>query len=117
VIARPRKGLLGGKLLSVRGSCRVNNSVMLRELLLAGLGLTLAPEFVVRDLLNSGGLVEVLSALRPHALTIFGVAAHQRYVAHKVRVFMDFVSAQLADADFPHAVTGRYGSSHASQAG
>jgi DNA-binding transcriptional LysR family regulator len=91
----PLQGTAGGAPLQVRGAFRVNNSVMLREQLLAGLGLTLTPEFVVRDLLDSGALVEVLAERRPEPLTVFGVVAHQRYVAHKVNVFLEFVGRQL----------------------
>jgi DNA-binding transcriptional LysR family regulator len=69
---------------------------MLRELLLAGLGLTLTPDFVVADLLASGRLVELLPAHRPAAQGVFGLVAHQRHVPRKVAVFMDFVGEQLA---------------------
>ncbi|MDM4765906.1 LysR family transcriptional regulator [Pelomonas sp. SE-A7] len=87
----------GGVALSVRGFCRVNNSVLLREMLLAGLGITLAPAFVVDDLLASGQLVEQLPAHRPRPLNVFGVMAHQRFVPRKVTAFLDFVGRELQD--------------------
>lgn len=86
----------GGRPLLVDGVVRVNNSVMLRELLLAGLGVTLTPRFVVDDLLAAGRLVERLPALRPPPLTVWGVVAHQRHVAQKVAVFLDALRVQLA---------------------
>jgi len=80
----------------VDGSFRVNNSVMLRELLLAGLGVTMTPDFVIADLLSSGQLVELLPRHRPAALGVFGVVAHQRHVSRKVAAFLDFVGSRLA---------------------
>ena len=78
------------------GYLRVNNSVMLREILLAGLGLTLTPDFVVADLVASGALVELLPAHRPAAHGVFGVVAHARHVSKKVAAFLDFVGSHLA---------------------
>ena len=85
-----------GAPLQVRGYCRVNNSVLLRELLLAGMGVTLAPGFVVADLLASGQLVELLAAHRPQPLGVFGVTAHQRLVPRKVAALLDFIGRELA---------------------
>lgn len=80
------------------GYVRVNNSVMLRELLLAGMGVALTPHFVVADLLAAGGVVELLPAHRPTAHGVFGVVAHPRHVSRKVAAFLDFVGGQLAHA-------------------
>jgi DNA-binding transcriptional LysR family regulator len=81
----------------VAGSYRVNNSVMLREALVTGCGIALTPLFVVDDLLKSGALVEVLGDYRaaPHA--VYGAIAQQRFVPHKVRVFLDYVEASLVE--------------------
>ena len=92
----PFNGTPGGKPVTVSAAFRTNNSVMLRDLLLAGLGLTLTPSFVVADLLQQGRLREVLPQHRPDPLTVWGVVAHPRYVAQKVRVFLDFVGATLS---------------------
>jgi len=82
---------LGPKPLRVHGICRVNNSVMLRDMLLAGLGLALTPEFVVADLVRSGALEELLPAFEPPPLVVHGVSANQKYQPHKVKAFFDFV--------------------------
>ncbi|MFT3955022.1 MAG: LysR family transcriptional regulator [Piscinibacter sp.] len=79
-----------------RGHCRVNNSIMLREMLLDGLGVTLTPDFVVDDLLAAGRLVELLPAHRPAPHVVFGVVSTTRHVPRKVGVFLDFVGDQLA---------------------
>lgn len=82
---------------AVASACRVNNSAMLRELLLAGLGLTLTPAFVVSDLVRAGRLVEVLARHRPEPLTVWGVVAHPRFTAHRVRVFFDYVQREMGE--------------------
>jgi DNA-binding transcriptional LysR family regulator len=63
--------LRGAAPLLVDGSFRVNNSVMLRDLLLAGLGVTLTPDFVVADLLSSG---QLFRERWPHSWTLSAVS-------------------------------------------
>lgn len=87
--------LKGRKPPEVSVAFRVNNSVMLRDLVLAGLGLTLTPAFVVHDLIESGRLVEVLTGHRPEPLTVWGVVAHPRHLAQKVRVFLEYVEHEM----------------------
>jgi DNA-binding transcriptional LysR family regulator len=89
--------------LQMHGTCRVNNSVVLRELLLAGLGVTLTPDFVVADLIADGRLVELLPQHRPDAQGVFGIVAHHRHVSRKVAAFLDFVASQMPPA---HDSTG-----------
>lgn len=81
----------------VNGSLRVNNSVMLRHTLLAGVGVSLTPRFVVEDLIASKALVVLLPAYPPAALTVYGVTARLRFLPQKVKVFMDFVEAACQD--------------------
>jgi DNA-binding transcriptional LysR family regulator len=92
----PAEWPLGGaRTIVVDGALRVNNSVMLRPLLLAGLGVTLTPEFVVADLVASGELEVLLPDHRGPPLHVHALLPHQRFVAHKVRVFMDWLEAEL----------------------
>lgn len=77
--------------LPIVGAVRVNNSVMLRDLLVAGLGVTLTPEFVVADLLRDGSVVPVLHERPVPDLIVHGVTAHPRFVPNKVAVFFGFV--------------------------
>jgi DNA-binding transcriptional LysR family regulator len=80
----------------VTGNYSANNSVMLRDALVAGFGVALTPLFVVDDLLASGTLVEVLRDHRAPAHTVYGVVAQRRFVPHKVRALFDYVEAELA---------------------
>jgi DNA-binding transcriptional LysR family regulator len=92
----PLSGTEHGRPVEVNGKYRANNSVMLRDALVAGCGLTLTPRFVVADLLDDGTLVEVLRLHRPPPHNVYGVIAHQRYVAQKVRAFLDFIEERMA---------------------
>lgn len=92
----PLRGTPGGAPVVVSGRYRVNNSVMLRDALLAGQGVTLTPRFVVADLLASGQLQELLPSHRPANLLVFGVVAHPRHATRKVEVLFDFLARQIA---------------------
>ena len=83
--------------IEVAGSLRVNHSVMLREALLSGFGVSLTPRFVVDDLLASGQLVSVLAQHLPPPLVIYGVTAPQRYLPQKVKAFLDFAAQACSD--------------------
>lgn len=94
----PLGGTEQGRPVPVSGTYRVNNSVMLRDMLLAGRGITLTPRFVVDDLLAKGALAEVLRPYWPAPHEVYGVVAHQRYVAQKVRAFLEFVEREMAQS-------------------
>lgn len=83
----------------VAGRLRVNNSVMLRQALLSACGLTLAPRFVVTDLLATGQLVEVLEAFRPTPHYVYGVLPNRKHLPHKVNLFFEFVRGCVTRPD------------------
>jgi DNA-binding transcriptional LysR family regulator len=82
----------------VTGRLQVDNSLMLREALLAGLGVTLTPLFVVDDLLASRKLVALLPKCMPPAHGVFGVTTQRRHLPMKVQCFLDFVEAALRES-------------------
>jgi DNA-binding transcriptional LysR family regulator len=86
----------GHPAIAVTGHYRVNNSVMLRDALVAGQGVALTPRFVVDDLLGSGALVEVLAAHRLPDLTASGLVAQPRYLPRKVRALFEFLKSEMA---------------------
>ena len=76
----------------VRGAIEVNSPEVARRAALAGLGLTMAPEFSVEKELRSGALVSLLDE---HVVTgggIYAVYPHRRHVPGKVRAFVDFLT-------------------------
>ena len=80
---------------------------MLREALLAGLGVTLTPHFVVDDLLASRKLVTLLADCTPVGHTVFGLTTQRRHLSLKVQCFLDFVEAGLRESGYADEGAGR----------
>ena len=82
----------------VRGPVVVNSSDVVRELALAGLGLGLLPDFVVRADLDSGRLLSVLPEWTPDGAfgpTAWALWQPQRAMAPKLRAMVDHLAAKL----------------------
>jgi len=76
----------------VRGTIEVNSPEVARRAALAGLGLTLVPEFSIEKELASGTLTSLLEDRIPKGGGIYAVYPHRRHVPGKVRVFVDFLT-------------------------
>jgi len=79
----------------VSGTLRMNNSIALREALLAGAGITLTPSFIVGPDIQAGRLQAVLSDYRTLELSIYAVYPQRRFLAPKVRAFIDYMAERL----------------------
>lgn len=79
----------------VAGRVRMNNSLALREVLLAGAGITVTPRFVVEPDLRAGRLTAVLEDYRLRELTVYAVYPERRHLSPKVRAFVDFIGERL----------------------
>ena len=86
---------------TVRGDVICNNSLALRELLLRGGGITMAPTFLVGEDIEKGRLTAVLQSYRFKPLSIYAVYPHRQFLAAKVRAFLEFLSAHM-DSDLPY---------------
>lgn len=82
----------------VRGNLRCGSSTAIRSLAARGLGLAQVPRFVVAAELAEGSLVEVLADYRGEPLAIHAVYPQPPPLPPKVRAFMDFLKARLAEA-------------------
>lgn len=80
----------------VAGQLQVNSAVMVRHFLVAGAGIGLCPEFVVRDDLEAGRLLPLLAEFSGYDLGVYAVYPHTRHVPSRVRVFVDFLADYLA---------------------
>jgi len=74
---------------------RVNNALAIREALVLGSGIGVCPDWLVRDLLDSGALVRVLDgwAARPQALTL--LYPSRQFQPLRTRLFIDFAVGQF----------------------
>jgi DNA-binding transcriptional LysR family regulator len=75
---------------------RVNNALAIREALVLGSGIGVCPDWLVRDLLDSGELVRVLEewAARPQDLTL--LTPSRQYQPLRTRLFIDFAVGQFS---------------------
>ena len=85
------EGPNGTETLRVTERLRANNGDLLREAAIAGMGITLQPDFIVGQALDEGRLVQVLPEYRVLPLRIFAVYASRSHLAPKVRSFIDFL--------------------------
>lgn len=80
---------------AVQGNLRINNSMALREAVLAGHGLARMPLFVVADDLKSGRLVAVLENLSVLELAAYAVYPDRRSAPAKVRALVEYLAEHL----------------------
>ena len=84
---------------TVSGPIEVNSPLSTRAAALAHLGFALSPDFIVREDLKSGALVEVLPGTTSDEAGIYVVYPHRRYLPAKVRALVDFLANWFKDYD------------------
>jgi DNA-binding transcriptional LysR family regulator len=89
------QGAQGVETVRVTGNLRCNNGDVLREALLAGVGIAPMPTFLVGDDLRSGKLEAVLMEWSDSQASINAVYPHGRLLQPKVRAFIDFLAARF----------------------
>ncbi len=85
----------GFRSVKVHGEVVSNNSLALRQILLGGGGITMAPTFLVGDDIANGRLIRVLNKYQCKSISIYAVYPHREYLAAKVRAFIDFLSSRI----------------------
>ncbi|MGH8555066.1 MAG: LysR family transcriptional regulator [Gammaproteobacteria bacterium] len=86
----------GKRSVTVSGNYQSNNSMAILDMLLAGIGLTRTPRFMVGEALRSGALITVLDDYPTEPSNLYAVYPHNRYLSPKVRAFVDFLSERFA---------------------
>src|SRR5262249_44281124 len=97
-----------GKPLSVRvsGNLIAASGEALRMAALRGIGVMLAPGFVIGEDIAAGRLVPLLPKSRPTEFAINAVYAHRQHLSAKIRAFIDLLAARIAEQPsllFPEA--------------
>jgi DNA-binding transcriptional LysR family regulator len=82
--------------LPVSGRLRVDNSLALRDAVLAHAGIAMLPRFYVQDLIEAGQVRVLLAHAAAPPVHIHAVYPRQRHLATKIRIFVDHVRADLA---------------------
>ena len=89
----------GGNPIVVRvsGNLITTNREAMRAAVIAGIGLWLAPPYMISDLLASGALVPLLPDYQAPELEIVALYPHRRHATAKLRAFIDMLVAQFAN--------------------
>ncbi|WP_163391574.1 LysR family transcriptional regulator [Enterovibrio norvegicus] len=81
----------------VAGNYRVNNSVALRDAVIAGSGVARLPTFVVGEAIRNGELVALFDDYEMPYKNLYSVYPERDYLPEKVRVFLDFIVEKLGN--------------------
>ena len=81
---------------SIRYRLCSNNGDALRVAALAGLGIALIPAFLVRDEVRNGRLAALLDGFEPRPIDLYAIYPPTRFLAAKVRLFIDFLAERFA---------------------
>lgn len=82
--------------IEVRGPLQVNNSIALRTAAVAGVGIILAPDFVVAEELRARTLRRLLAGWKPSGYRVFAVSPPTRFATPKARAFVELLARALA---------------------
>ncbi len=80
---------------AVSGELQANNSLALREALLAGAGIMRTPTFVVGHDIQAGRVIPLLPNYQALEVSIFLVYPQRRHLSPKVRAFADFIAGKI----------------------
>jgi DNA-binding transcriptional LysR family regulator len=86
------RGPRGRVVVRPKGRVATNNGAVIRDLLRAGHGVALLPDFWVADDLDSGRLRAVLEGHELAQTAVHAVYPAARYVPAKVRAFVDYLA-------------------------
>ena len=77
-----------------------NNGDFLRDMAVAGQGVTLIPSFIAWQALAVGDLVEIMPRHAPAPLNAWAVYPRNRYLAQRARLFIDFLAERFGERPY-----------------
>jgi DNA-binding transcriptional LysR family regulator len=102
---RFRDGKGGERSVPVSGRFASDDAAAIRQAVLAGVGLSVIPDFMVADVLAEGRLRAVLADWLPAGFGVWALHPHHRQVPLKVRAFLDVLTDRLRS--WPSATEAR----------
>jgi DNA-binding transcriptional LysR family regulator len=87
----------GPVIVPISGPLRADNGDIIRLAALSGAGLVFQPNFIVDGDIAAGRLVRVLPEWQSAELGVYAVYPSRKHLSAKVRTFVDFLVAALAD--------------------
>ncbi len=82
---------------STRPVIVANNGDFLRDMAMAGHGITVAPTFIAWEAVAAGHLVPILAEFCPRQLEAYAVYPPTRYLSRRSRVFIDFLVERFGE--------------------
>ena len=82
--------------IEVKSTVSVNSPQAVREIAIAGGGIAMCPSFIVEDAIKDGRLLTILPGYTTLEFGLFAIYPHRKYVAKKVRCFIDFALEQFS---------------------
>jgi DNA-binding transcriptional LysR family regulator len=87
----------GGQVsVEINGRPTINSALAVRQAALEGLGIIELNSYIVGEDVVAGRLVRLLPGYRPRELNIYAVYAERRFLAPKIRAFVDAMLARVA---------------------
>jgi len=83
-------------IIDVTSTVAANSPQAVREIAIAGGGIAMTPGFIVEDAINDGKLISILPEYTTLEFGLYAIYPHRKYVAKKVRCFIDFVLDQFS---------------------
>jgi DNA-binding transcriptional LysR family regulator len=80
----------------VQSTISVNSPQAVREVAIAGGGIAMTPDFIVEDAIHNGKLISILPEYTTLEFGLYAIYPHRKYVAKKVRCFIDYALAQFS---------------------
>ena len=84
------------QVIKVQGNLHVNSSQAIQRAAIKGLGIARLPGYLTEQAIAAGKLASVLHEYCPHDIGIYAVYPHNRHLATKVRVFIDFIAERFS---------------------
>lgn len=81
----------------VSGTMKVNSTLFMLESIKKGLGVGFIPDFVAREELAKGGVVEILADVDRPELTLYAMYPERQFVPPKIRHCISFLQAWLRE--------------------
>ncbi len=85
----------GQKAVKVRGNFRANSGMTIRAAACEGVGIASIPAFLVREDIETGRLVQILSQYAPSPIRISAVYPSARLLSRKVKLFVEFMQEEF----------------------
>lgn len=88
-------GADGPRTIRISGRVHTNDGEVMCRLAMAGHGIAVVPTFVCDELLRTGQLKVILSAVLEDEVGIYAVYPHSRHLSPKVRALVDFLKLSI----------------------